>query len=245
MKKLPSQFAHLAEPQVLPRALRQVALLLVVFAVGVFAGRYWYYHETATLETKKGLRQELAVRDEALKAVRGELEMQRTRHEVDQRALELLRNDMAAEKERAADLEEGLSFYRSMVASEDVAKGISLRKPELVAGDRPGQFRYRFFVQQKEREYELVEGSLTADVLGVSGDHEVSYPLGQLSTDFGSQAKALHFRYFQAIEGELTLPEGFTPQGLRLVVRATKPENTEVREQFPWELQERLINVGK
>ncbi len=185
------------------------------------------------------------MRDEALKSARGDLEMQRTRHEVDQRALELLRTEMAAEKERTRDLEEGLSFYRSMVASEDMAKGISLRKPELVPGSSPSQIRYRFFAQQKEREYEMVEGSLSVEIYGVSGESEVSYPLGELSNEFDGQAAAVHFRYFQAIEGELTLPEGFEPRGLKLVLRASKPSSTVVREQFPWELQERLINVGK
>jgi hypothetical protein len=245
MKMLPPGIARLADQPGPTQILLRGLVLLLTLAIGVIAGRYWAYHETATLDTKKGLRQELAVRDEALRAVRGELEMQRTRHEVDQHALELLRTEMAAEKERTADLEEGLSFYRSMVASEDMTKGISLRKPELVPGSSPGRVRYRFFAQQKERDYEMVEGSLSVEVFGVSGDREQSYPLGELSSEFDSKAATLHFRYFQAIEGELTLPEGFAPQGLKLVIRASKPSSTEVREQFPWELQERLINVGK
>jgi hypothetical protein len=243
MKSMPSGIARLQPGST--RILRRGTLLLLCFVAGVLVGRYSVYLGTATPETLENLQQDLAVRDEALKVARGDLEMQRTRHEVDQRALELLRSEMAAEKERTADLEEGLSFYRSMVASDDIAKGISLRKPELVAGSNPGQIHYRFFAQQKEREYEVVEGSLSVEVYGLSGEHEASYPLGKLSNEFSAQAAALHFRYFQAIEGDLTLPEGFQPQGLKLVLRINKPLNTEVREQFPWELQERLINVGK
>jgi hypothetical protein len=241
MKTMPSRIARLKDPA---QVLLGVLLLLVGFVLGVLVGRYSGYFGTAMPDTIKSLQQELAVRDEALRVARGDLEMQRTRHEVDQRALELLRSDMAGEKERTADLEEGLSFYRSMVASEDMATGISLRKPELVPGSSPGQIRYRFFAQQKEREYEIVEGSLSVDVYGVSGDREVSYPLGKLSNDFDAKAAALHFRYFQAIEGEFTLPEGFEPRELKLVFRVSKPRSTEVRQQFPWELQERLINVG-
>jgi hypothetical protein len=169
--------------------------------------------------------------------------MQRTRHEVDSRAMELLRSEMAAEKERTADLEEGLRFYRSMVVSEDMANGLSLRKPELVPGESPGRFAYRFFVQQKEREYEMVEGRLSVEVFGLKGEVEVSYPLAELSEDFDKRA-ALHFRYFQAVEGEMALPEGFEPRGMAVVARAGKPRETEVRQQFLWELQERFINVG-
>lgn len=193
-----------------------------------------------------GIRSELNTLRDALKVAQSDLEMQRTLHEVDRRALELVRSEMAVEKERMADLEEGLRFYRSMVVSDDgTTGGLSISKPELVAGGSPGRFAYRIFVQQKEREYEMTKGSLSVAVFGTSGKEEVSYPLAELSEQFGTGAEALHFRYFQAIEGELALPDGFEPRGMILEAHTTSPRETEVREQFPWDLQERFINVGK
>ena len=188
---------------------------------------------------------ELSDLREALRVARGDLEVQRTRHAVDRRALELVRSEMAAEKERMADLEEGISFYRSMVVSDGLGSGLSLRRPEIVPGAIPGRLRYRFFVQQKERDYEMVEGTLSVEVFGVNGENEVRYPLSELSSDFDDKAATLHFRYFQAIEGELVLPQGFEPKGISLVARASKPRKSKAKEQFPWELQERFINVGK
>ena len=43
----------------------------------------------------------------------------------------------------------------------------------------------------------------------------------------------------------MSVPEGFAPRELILVARSGKPDETEVREVYPWELQERLINVGE
>jgi hypothetical protein len=43
----------------------------------------------------------------------------------------------------------------------------------------------------------------------------------------------------------LALPQGFEPQGITLVAKASKPRKSDVKKQFPWELQERFINVGK
>ncbi|MEZ5574055.1 MAG: DUF6776 family protein [Halioglobus sp.] len=245
MKIMPSQISRLVD-HLGPRLVWMFALLLVlILLVGILLGHYLNGAAAASRGTVKGLRQEVVALNAALKGARGDLEMQRTRHEVDRRALELLRSEMAAEKERTADLEEGISFYRSMLVSDDVNSGISVRTPELVAGTNSGQIRYRFFIQQKERESEMVEGALSVEVYGVSGEHEVSYPLSKLSKEFNDKAATLHFRYFQAIEGELTLPEGFEARGLKLLVRASKPRSTQVRERFPWELQERFINVGK
>lgn len=220
-------------------------LFAITLVAGIYLGRHWAIHPELDPKLTERMKSELAAMDAALKAARGDLEMQRTRHEVDRHALELLRSEMAAEKLRTTELEEGLSFYRSMVVSDDIAKGLSLRKPELVPGDNPSRIRYRIFVQQKDREYDLVEGHLTVDVAGISGDREVTYPLAKLSKDFNEKSATLQFRYFQAIEGEITLPDGFEPKEMKLTARARKPREMEVREQFPWTLQERFINVGE
>lgn len=232
---------HLGSKQLLVLVL----LLALSLAAGIYLGMHWADPQGGNKILIERMQSEYAAMEAALKTARGDLEMQRTRHEVDKHALELLRSEMAAEKERTAELEEGLSFYRSMVVSEDMTKGLSLRKPELVPGDNPGGVRYRIFVQQKDREFETVEGRLSVEVYGVSGDREVSYPLAKLSKDFDEKAAKLQFRYFQAVEGEITLPDGFEPKGMKLEARARKPREMEVREQFPWTLQERFINVGE
>lgn len=223
-----------------------VLLLALTLLAGIYMGRQSVYSALEIgPETAQSMLSELSQLREALRRARGDLEAQHTRHEVDRHALEMVRSEMAAEKERTADLEEGLSFYRSMVVSEDLGSGLSLRKPELVAGATAERLKYRFFVQQKERDYEVVEGTLSVDVFGFSGEEEVSYPLSELSEDFDEKASTLHFRYFQAVEGALVLPQGFEPKSISLVVRASKPHKSKVKKQFPWELQERFINVGK
>lgn len=245
MKAISSLFSRLAEYPGLKFLFAMVLLFAMALAAGIYLGRHWADPQGEKQEAIERMRSELSAAKAALKTVRGDLEMQRTRHEVDKHALELLRSEMAAEKERTADLEEGLSFYRSMVVSEDATKGLSLRPPELVAGETPGRVKYRIFVQQKDREYEMVEGRLSVDVFGTIGEEEVRYPLTKISKDFDEKAARLQFRYFQAIEGEIALPDGFEPKAMKLSARARKPREMAVTEQFPWKLQERFINVGK
>jgi hypothetical protein len=224
-------------------------VLLVSFAVlllgGFYLGRHSGYRDVQTpVDAAKISQLQLADLREALDIALGELQMLRTGHEVDSQAIELLRSEMAAEKQRTAELEEGLGFYRSMLVSDDPEKGLDLHEPELMPGDKPGLFAYRIFVQQKDREFEMVEGALTVEVFGIREGEPVSYPLVELSENFGVDAATLHFRYFQSIEGNLALPEGFLPKGIILVARTNKPRETEIREEYPWELQERFINVG-
>ena len=66
----------------------------------------------------------------------------------------------------------------------------------------------RWVAQQQARKHPEVKGSLSAQVLGRRAGEEASYPLGELSKEFGGESVPLAFRYFQAVEGDLELPAG-------------------------------------
>ena len=228
-------------------ALHLIVLLLLFVAVtlvGVALGRYSAERGVRVSPAAlASVQARLTETGESLDVALDELEVLRTQREVDKQALEMLRAEMAAERERTATIEESLSFYRSLMGS-DGAKGLQLRRPELVLiGD--GRVAYRFFVQQREREYDLLNGSLFVQIRGQQAAEPVDYTLAQLSEDFPDGSATLQFRYFQGVEGELLLPEGFKPSEILLSVSIDKPRKTEVSEVYPWELQERFINVGQ
>ena len=174
-----------------------------------------------------------------------ELEIQRVQNELDSAALGMVRQEIAAQKEKIANLEEGLRFYKGLMAPEDIAQGLSLRKLELVATEAIDRFVFRLVAQQEALKHATLKGSLSVEVFGLRGEEEVIYPLSELSNDIEDNSITLRFRYFQSIEGELKLPAEFTPQGFRVIARASSPRKVELREQFPWEVQERFTYVGK
>ena len=226
-----------------------LSLLLLVLALlaGIYVGWVMAHKEMgiSPRHAVDSAQVELSALREKLAVVRGDIQAQRTRHNVDSRALELVRSEMVAQKELTATLEEGLRFFRSLMVSEGDAAGLSLRDPELVAGGTPSRIKYRIFVQHQSRAHEMVEGALSLQVFGFEGEKAVRYALPQLSEEPDDGAMSLYFRYFQAVEGILTLPAGFEPTGLAVMAEATKPRKMKVREEFPWELQKQFINVGE
>ncbi|MBN7799119.1 DUF6776 family protein [Parahaliea mediterranea] len=168
-----------------------------------------------------------------------------TRHEVDRAALEMVRQDLARQREQIADLDEGLRFYRSLMAPGEIAQGFSLRGLELMARETPGRYAYRLVAQQEARKHEVVRGTLRLEVLGLADGQPVSYPLSELARDVENGDIPLRFRYFQAIEGELELPEDFEPQAVEVLAAVSSPRRLEVRESYPWQLQEKFTHVGK
>ena len=69
--------------------------------------------------------------------------------------------------------------------------------------------------------------------------------MAELSDDFDKDVIPLRFRYFQAIEGEVFLPEGFDPRFINVTASATSPRKAEAREQYPWQIKEKFTHVGK
>ena len=165
---------------------------------------------------------------------------------MDRRALELVRKEMSAQKDQIVGLEEGLGFYRSLITPGEVTRtALVLRDVELVAGDGPRNFLYQIVVQQESRKHELLKGRMSVVVFGTQGGERLEYSLVELGEDIEDEVFQLRFRYFQSIEGEINLPHGFEPQGLTVVASSRTPHRLEVREEFPWQLQERFTHVGK
>jgi len=225
---------------------REIALLLgllvllAAFALGYFLG-------TQAVYTNLGLGpgEAYASSEPALQKIQQEFEDQQVQGELDRVALGMVRQEIAAQKEQIANLEEGLRFYKGLMAPEEIAQGLSLRKLELLATDTSGRYIFRLVVQQEALKHPVLKGTLQVEVFGLLGAEAKSYPLADLSDALDTNTITLRFRYFQSIEGELVLPEGFTPQGFRVVARASSPRKVELREQFPWDVKERFAYVGK
>jgi hypothetical protein len=228
----------------------QVVIATLLLAVTLLAGFYFgqravYSGVGIDAERYRAMQQAVEASDREVARLQAELDVQVARQQMDQQALELVRREIAAQKEQISVLEEGLRFYRSLMAPGDIAQGLSLRPLELVALEPPGQYAFRIVAQQEARKHPLLKGELSAEVNGLLSEQEVSYLLAELSDDLDEESVPLRFRYFQSIEGQLSLPDGFEPHSVTLVARATTPRAMEVREQFPWRVQEKFTHVGK
>jgi len=226
---------------------RSLALGAVLLALGFYLGRQWTLTRAGTdPEASHSLSSRLAANRGELSEARAELEILRTRHEVDRQALELVRREMARQQDHAGELQEELRFYRSLMAPGETAGGLSVRDPELIATRVPGQYALRLVIQQEARKHELVQGSLGVAIRGVLDGRQVSLPLQSLSSGPGADdALALRFRYFQAVEQEFALPQGLRPEAIAVEVRASEPREMEVAREFPWRVQERFSHVGQ
>jgi hypothetical protein len=228
----------------------QTAVATIILAAVLVAGFYLgqlaaYSGMGMNPEHYRPLRSTAPKSLEEVAALQSDFDQLQTRSNIDHGALGMLREEIARQNEVISDQEEGLRFYRELMAPEEIAQGLILRPPEIVAREGEGRFEFRLVALQEARKHETLRGELYVEVFGRENGETVSYPLADLSVDIKDKMVSLGFRYFQAIEGIIVLPAGFEPLSMNVIATAKTPRKVEVKEQYPWQVQERFTHAGK
>ncbi len=176
--------------------------------------------------------------EQAGQELQAALQEARVQHEVDVTALELARQDLLARDKRVVELEASLAFYRGLMLPGESRRGVSALAPQWVAGDTSGQYLFRLVVQQISRAHKKVSGKLRLTLIGEQAGDTAEIPLHMVSDSHPQKQQKLNFKYFQVIEGRLSLPSGFTPREVRVDIALTKPRKSKTAQTFAWRLQE-------
>ena len=142
-----------------------------------------------------------------------------------------LQGALAEREEQVSALRAEVSFYERFVGSTAERRGLTVHELQL----RPGEGQVWHFsatLAQNLERGQPSEGGLT---LVVEGSRNGRYEeLGWSDLRQREEAAPLEysFRYFQQVQGDIMLPEGFTP--VRVTVRAAPARGSAVEQSFPW-----------
>lgn len=134
--------------------------------------------------------------------------------EIDQAAAEQSRLTIVALQAQVQQLQAEISFYRGLMDSNVKRKDVSVGKITLTPGSQPERVRYSVVVQQVAANHKVVTGSLVITLIGRDDSGVKELALNSVSEQVSEDRIKLKFKYFQNIEGELELPEGFQPDRL-------------------------------
>lgn len=221
-----------------------IGLLLASLALGAaLLSFYWGYHQGASLQAdavaeRDRLRSEVAELKLEAEALRQQVANLQLGAQVDHKANEEVRTQVIALREQITDLEEDISFYRGLMSPSASSRGLTIGALNVISTGVPRQYEYKLVMQQLATDHQLLSGSLNFNIVGRRGDEEVAIPLYQVSEQVDEADIRLRFKYFQNIEGRLTLPDGFDPQRIELEARTTGNNRETVEKKFGWLVQE-------
>jgi hypothetical protein len=218
------------------RLLLGMALLLWVASV---AGAWMLASRLAAPGLAKA-RQELQVTGrraseaEALvKQLRQNVSTLRRSDQISRSANTELQASLAEREEEVSGLRADVAFYERLVGATGQRRGLTVHEA-VFAPEEGGTWRYTVTLTQNLNRGAISKGEARVSVEGVSNGRLRSLPWETLVQKPGAPGQPFSFRYFQQLEGSVMLPEGFTPQRVRVQLRS---DGSTVDQAFPWQAE--------
>ncbi|GAB2892744.1 DUF6776 family protein [Microbulbifer echini] len=216
-----------------------VALVVLATSAGsYFAGQY---HLRKNLDEKTSEYTRVLERLEALKNENETLRMRAATAEqslvIGEQASESVRSELVQKESQIAELKQEISFYRGVMAPAEGEDGVSIGRFILSQTADTRSYQYKLQVQQSAVRRNVIKGMATFTVVGRQDGEPKRYSLKDLSKQVDAESIPLRFKYFQNIEGELHLPEGFVPEGVELSLKSSGRKGFNIEQRYGWLVQ--------
>lgn len=143
--------------------------------------------------------------------------------EVDQRLVALQRENL--------DLRRQVEFYRGVV--RPAPGGLVGIQTLVIEPDGGGAYRFELVLTRGRNDGKVVAGTVGLSVVGEMDGHRQRLKLAELSAP-GDPGLEFRFKYFQRLQGHLSLPESFRPQQVSVRVVAAGANKVLVEKDFAW-----------
>ncbi|MFT5235886.1 MAG: hypothetical protein ACI90A_001250 [Shewanella sp.] len=195
---------QMIERRIRPSSVYLLLLVLVAFAIGGLSMSLWFDQnqpkkQSNTEEIDKWAKQ-LNAQTQVLASKSLELVLERE-------SGDKMQQMFAEQHHKQRELERELRFYRSIMAPENSADGVSIEAVELTPSLLPRQYRLQLILTQLQKRKQSLKGKSSITLVGVQQGKVVELDVATLLDN-----KALFdfdFRYFQILDAEITLPEDF------------------------------------
>ncbi len=217
-----------------------IALLAILFAI-LASYRYAEYEasrERLSPDEALNLRNQLQTLTSESAELRRELATYQLSAEVDRQAGEELRKRVVELRAEKAALQRDIDVYRILASNKNSnPQGISFGVFS-VAPSVEGKHQFKLVVQKLAGGDDDFIGELTAIVVGQRDGKEEKLALHELAVNKSEPLVAsipLNFKFFQNIETEIVIPQGFSPVRLELAVKSNARRNpVTVQAQLEW-----------
>ena len=219
-------------------------LLVTLLALGVggsAVGGFIYGYATTqrSQQSEQATQQELSGQLLAAEAENAELRRQVAildRSSVmDQRATEEVQGTIRGLRERVAQLEQDVVYYRQVVSEETEDTGLIISQLDVDATRQSNRFRYKLVLRQQDADGDtFLTGHVNVNLVGSQGEEQQILALRDLSAEQDQLDIRLRFKYFQNIEGELVLPDNFVPDRLQIAAVSDEPIEKSINQNFSW-----------
>ncbi len=215
-----------------------VVVLTLLVAWGLYElGRYHSGFDILAVQQERGgYEEQLEILAAEISQLREQKAILERSTQIEQEAYKQLETTVTGLQDEILELKGELAFYRGIISPADAAKGLKVQSFELRSRGTGGGYHYKLVLTQVLNNDTVVSGSVALAVEGQESGEVREYPLQQLSKE--DSELRFRFKYFQILEGELNLPEGFTPSKVSITVKPRTKSHKQLSQSYDWVVQE-------
>lgn len=203
----------------------------LAYELGRLNGGYSYLDQR---REREALTAEIAERDRTIEELRRQVAILETSQEIDQETYALVEQNLSELQAQIQAQEEELAFYRGIISPEDGAAGLRVQSLEVRPTDAAQGYLLHLVLVQAITHDRRVSGTVSFDITGLLDGEHVQLNLDDLVAGEAGGALAYAFRYFQDLQRQLVLPEGFEPDEVLMQIRPREPSGQALEQSFEW-----------
>lgn len=172
--------------------------------------------------------------EEDIVALKEEVKLLETHRDIDREAYNDVEASLTTLQAKIQEQTDAIAFYRGIVSPADGTAGLRVQDLKLVRGQTERAYNVRLVLVQSLKHDRKVTGDVSLSIEGEQGGAATTYSFSQLLPDDASANWAFSFRYFQDFDRQIVLPDGFTPDRIKIEVRSKTRSISSIEESYSW-----------
>jgi cell division protein FtsB len=172
---------------------------------------------------------------EETKSLREQIQLLETHRAIDREAYREIEASLAGLQQKIQEQRDAIGFYRGIISPDDGGRGLRVQELKLTRGKNDREYHLNLVLVQVMQHERSVKGDVEFSLEGAQDGEIVTYTLEQLVAEDEDSNWPFSFRYFQTLDRQLVLPEGFAPEKVHIEVRSKTKSIASVKQSFLWQ----------
>jgi hypothetical protein len=214
-------------------ALFLLALISLCLFIGYRAGNYYHHVQVSGLAQQNQRLENLYQQQEDYVERIHILEVELTLEQLaNKEAQQLLKQDA----QEHFEVKKQLAFYEKIMAPEKQAGSLIVENIKIIPTLLVNHYRFQVTLLQQLLKRRYSKGDIDLIFIGTLNNQPTQLKLVDVST-ITKKERSFSFQFFQVINGEFILPEGFIPENIQLLVNLPKrkgQKKASLEKTVPW-----------
>ena len=218
------------------------ATRLAIVALAVVGGYLVYefgriqagYDLVDAASERRDYEQHIETLEDEISSLKEQVAMLETHRDIDREAYREVEASLTELQAKIQEQRDAIAFYRGIVSPADGNKGLRVQDLKLTRGKKEREYNIRLVLVQALKHDRKVSGNVNLTIEGDLDGVEKTFSYAELLPEDSESAWAFSFRYFQDFTRQVVLPDGFTPERVKVEVQSKTRSISSIEESFAW-----------